>query len=277
MIRGILAGSFLGPIALDLRDRTEVLLAAFSRSDQLGVILNDQIASFLVSRMCGGRSVFIDVGSHIGSILAQVKRFSPTTKIIAFEPIPEKAMQLSKRFPEVTVHCCAVGQRQGEATFFVDMEHSGYSSLSRRHLRDPERIREISVEVRRIDDLIDASNVDVIKIDVEGMELDVLMGAVRLVETCRPVLMFESAPVPLDELTPDKEALWSWLSEREYEILIPNRVAHEGPSLSKEGFVESHYYPRRTTNYFAVPTEGREEIRSKAREILGIGVTRFVR
>jgi hypothetical protein len=54
-------------------------------------------------------------------------------------------------------------------------------------------------------------------------------------------------------------------------------VAHEGPSLSKEGFVESHYYPRRTTNYFADPSESREEIRGKAREILKIAEPRFVR
>jgi hypothetical protein len=36
------------------------------------------------------------------------------------------------------------------------------------------------------------------------------------------------------------------------------------------GFIDSHLYPRLTTNYFAIPIERRTETRNKARAILGI-------
>ena len=37
------------------------------------------------------------------------------------------------------------------------------------------------------------------------------------------------------------------------------------------GFVESHLYPRRTTNYFAIPQERRAEAMSRARRVLNLG------
>jgi hypothetical protein len=47
-------------------------------------------------------------------------------------------------------------------------------------------------------------------------------------------------------------------------------VAHNDGGLSLEGFIESHAYPRRTTNYIAIPSERRVEIRDRARTLLGI-------
>ncbi len=41
---------------------------------------------------------------------------------------------------------------------------------------------------------------------------------------------------------------------------------------SKECFLDSHMYPRFTTNYFAIPFEKRIEYRDRAREILSIRV-----
>ena len=79
--------------------------------------------------------------------------------------------------------------------------------------------------------------------------------------------MFESGPSVNHELDNAKEALWQQLAGQSYAVLIPNRVAHNDPGLSQNGFVESHLYPRRTTNYFAIPNERRIEIRDRARKI----------
>jgi len=42
--------------------------------------------------------------------------------------------------------------------------------------------------------------------------------------------------------------------------------------MSLEAFNDGHLYPRRTTNYFAVARERREEVRDRARVVLGIRV-----
>src|SRR5262249_26028815 len=87
----------------------------------------------------------------------------------------------------------------------------------------------------------------------------------------RPVIMFESAFGAGEACGYPPGALFDWFHDRGYVVLVPNRVAHEGPGLTRDSFIESHYYPRRTTNYFAVPNEHRERVKARARQALGIG------
>jgi hypothetical protein len=117
-----------------------------------------------------------------------------------------------------------------------------------------------------------SNDIDVIKIDVEGAELDVLRGSMKILNESRPTIMFESGPQLESDLDYTKEGLYEFFFSRGYVVLIPNRVAHNDFGLSKDGFIESHLYPRRTTNYFAIPKERRIEIRDRARSILKIPV-----
>jgi Methyltransferase FkbM domain len=125
------------------------------------------------------------------------------------------------------------------------------------------------VPMRRLDDLVDAADVDVITPAVEGAELGVLLGAPRLLERCRPLIMFESAP-ETDVLGYTKEAMYDHLAAKNYALLLPNRLAHNGPGLTRDAFLDGHWYPRSTTNYFAVPEERKLSVRDKARTILNI-------
>ncbi len=256
-MRQHLLGSVFGQAALALRDRYHLLTSA---RESLGTLANDQLAGTIVTRLAAEGSTFVDVGAHIGSVIAQVKRHGPGAKLVAFEAIPEKAARLRAKFRDVRVECCALSDREGTASFFVDLAQSGYSSLA----GGRDDIREIEVPLRRLDGF--GISPDIVKIDVEGAELGVLRGATAMLERCRPVIMFESAPEEL--LGYDKAGMWTLLDDRGYAIYVPNRLAHQAPGLTLEGFVDSHQYPRRTTNYFAVPVERRKEIRARARHIL---------
>ena len=80
--------------------------------------------------------------------------------------------------------------------------------------------------------------------------------------------MFESPLISNNSLGYTKENLWQYLDKLNYLIVIPNRVAHNDEGLSLDCFIDSHIYPRRTTNYFAIPKERRGEIRDYARKII---------
>ena len=246
-----------------LRDVADMVFTAARRPEETGCKFNDRLATTLVTGLCKPDATFIDVGAHIGSIAAAVIRMT-RSKVIAVEAMPDKALALSRKFPTATVHSCAASDREGEATFFVDRDQSGYSSLGS-HRAGTEAI---TVAVRRLDALVDASDVDIIKIDVEGAELGVLRGAEAMIARCRPVVMFESAPPQEDGLGYSKADMHHWFSAHSYELLAPDRMAHFGPGLSLDGFLDSHWYPRRTTNYFGVPTERREEVRGRVRRLL---------
>jgi FkbM family methyltransferase len=269
-LKEFVAGHAIGRISKSARDGFSLLHAAWASPESVGTVANDQLAEFLVTRLCKSGKTFLDVGAHIGSIIAAVAHHDRSVTIIAFEAIPEKVLSLHRQFPGVVIHGCALGDREGTVDFFIDTERSGYSSLGR---PPAARVREITVPMTRADDLVTAKTVDVIKIDVEGAELGVLRGATRLVSENRPVIMFESAPGDENRLGYTKESLWEFLARLDYVTLVPNRVAHDDAGLSCEGFIESHLYPRRTTNYFGVPRERRLEIRDRARELLGIRVS----
>jgi len=269
-MKQIILGGPIGRIALYLREKFDFLHAAFLNSEAVGTLANDYLASHLVVAMCKPRKTFVDVGAHIGSIISEVLHFDSSIKVVAVEAIPEKAKKLKKKFPNVDIHDCAVGDSNGFVSFFIYINKTGFSSLGKPTAQSDDSIAEIKVPIKKLDDLIVSTDVDVIKIDVEGAELGVLRGAVNLLNQSRPIIMFESGPQLDDGLGYTKEKMFDFFSENNYAVLIPNRVAHNDSGLSLNGFLDSHLYPRRTTNYFAIPNERREEAKTRARKILNI-------
>ncbi|MDC8754843.1 FkbM family methyltransferase [Erythrobacter sp. sf7] len=225
----------------------------------LGTTVNDQLAPRLLAQLCRPNEVFVDVGAHIGSVIAEVRHYCPSARIVAFEAMPDKVAWLIRKFPTVTIHSCALSDQSGEAEFFVNLSQSGYSSLA----EQKGSVRRITVAMKRMDDLLDQA--DLIKIDVEGAELGVLRGAARLIEKCQPLIMFESGPGNVLGFT--KEDIFSFFSDRGYGLLAPNRLAHTGGVMTLDAFLDSHQYPRRTTNYFAVPITRLNEFRARAASI----------
>jgi FkbM family methyltransferase len=264
-------GTAFGRLAMKMRDRIGIVKSVLFSEESTGTITNDWMATYLVTKLCQSNKSFIDVGAHIGSIISEVSYNDSTIKIIAVEAMPDKTSKLRSKFPSIELHECAVGENNGnEITFYVNTKESGYSSLGMRSENSGLGVIEIKVLIKKLDSLVMSNDIDVIKIDVEGAELGVLRGSEDIISNCRPVIMFESTPPQNDGLGYTKDDMWQFFTNKKYEIFVPNRVAHNGPGLTMEGFSESHVYPRRTTNYFAVPIERRVEIRDSARKILNI-------
>lgn len=257
-----LAGTALGSRVSHLRDRAILVTSAVFNSPELGDRRNNAVASFLITRLRRPHTTFLDVGAHIGSVLGEASRHAPGP-VIAFEAIPAKAEHLRRKFPDVTIHNVALLDREGETSFFIDNAQSGFSSLAKSH----GDVTEIPVRLARLDALVEADDVDVIKIDVEGAELGVLRGAEALVARCRPIIMFESGPNPPMGYT--LETLWRWFDERDYLVYFPDRVSRAARAVTLEVFVDSHEYPRRTLNYFGIPRERLAEVSERARMLLG--------
>jgi FkbM family methyltransferase len=120
-----------------------------------------------------------DVGANIGLLtLVMAWATGPGGRVIAFEPeaIPRSNLEKMKHLNGlswVEVRDQAVGEKPGRLTFHVS-DIIGHSSLYA--LPEAEEARTIEVEVVRLDDVAPAKRLDVVKIDVEGAELDVLAG-----------------------------------------------------------------------------------------------------
>jgi FkbM family methyltransferase len=136
----------------------------------------------------------IDVGANEGSVLESMLRVAPEGRHMACEPIPELAQDLSERFPHVDVRQVALYDESGTATFTHVLDASTRSGLRQREDLDESltRVRKITVPTERLDDVLQESYIPaLIKVDVEGAELQVLRGAVGTLERHRPVVIFE--------------------------------------------------------------------------------------
>ncbi|MGE0152617.1 MAG: FkbM family methyltransferase [Reyranellaceae bacterium] len=142
--------------------------------------------------------VFVDIGAHWGCItLSALTRHPGRVRAIAVEPHPLNLLQLMRavqanRLGElVEIVPAAAGERPGLArlAFNSTMGHSLLESDTRRTTGTPLRVPVVSIDqllAERRD--LDGSRL-VVKIDVEGFEPEVLLGAKQALESGRVGLL----------------------------------------------------------------------------------------
>ena len=142
--------------------------------------------------------VFYDIGSNVGFFaLIAARLVGPAGQVYAFEPVPDNAecIRLNAArngFDHLTVLPVAVGA--GATTGrLLTTSHPGGATLSVADAAD-DVIGSIDVDVVSIDDLIDEGRLappTLVKIDVEGVELEVVEGMARTMGAAAPVVLCE--------------------------------------------------------------------------------------
>lgn len=146
----------------------------------------------LVPHLADPSRVSLDIGANRGVWTEAMRRHSGA--VLAFEPNPKMFHDLARRVgPGARALPYALSDRSGEAELRVPRRRKGYSNqgatLAHESLRDG-AYGALSVPMRRLDE-IEAGDVALMKIDVEGHELAVLRGAAGLLARCRPALIVE--------------------------------------------------------------------------------------
>jgi FkbM family methyltransferase len=196
----------------------------------------------------------IDVGCHLGAMLSLLTRLAPAGKHLAFEPVPEKAALLRRKFPEVEVHQVALGATAGQVRFFENRTRSGFSGLVATPDATDVNVAFL-VDCKPLDHFRrDDRPISFIKLDVEGSEFLVLRGALDLIRQDRPVLLFESIPGGVEKLGATRRELFDFLTSLDYSIFTPGEFLVRGNPLDWERFDRAHHYPFQALNYLAVPS-----------------------
>jgi len=160
---------------------------------QLNDLYNRQFTE-IMKRTLGSDSTALDIGAHRGLLLREMFAIAPGGRHYAFEPIPHLAESLTQEYPSARVHCTALSDQSGTATFHYlpnSPEESGLK-LHRTHLKDPGN-EEFTVSVRRLDEIVPANEkIALIKIDAEGAELPIIRGGLATIRRCRPPIVFET-------------------------------------------------------------------------------------
>jgi FkbM family methyltransferase len=137
----------------------------------------------------GRDSCCIDIGAHAGDVLAEMVRCAPDGKHIAFEPLPAFAERLRTAYPDVDVRNVALSDKSGTAQFSYVPDAPEQSGLVE---RDAAGSQTIDVEMQTLDAALPDGYVPrLVKIDVEGAEVQVLQGARETIARHRPIVVFE--------------------------------------------------------------------------------------
>ncbi len=172
-------------------DRPELLAAVYGTAREE---LHEQIAiTAILAGALREQAIYVDVGTNRGQVLGEAVRVAPRGRHIAFEPIPELAAQVTASFPQVDCRQMAIGAVAGSAEFCHFRSLDGWSGLRRSPLisdqrGDPEYF---PVEVSTLDAQLGELAPAVIKIDVEGAELEVLEGGRSVLVRAKPLVIFE--------------------------------------------------------------------------------------
>lgn len=165
----------------------------------------------LISRWFPKGGVFVDIGANVGNHSLYVARFLQPAAVIPFEPNP-----LAFKLLRANVHLNGF-------TDLFDLRHlglgvsskaaSGYAMQKReKNLGGAKMLEgEGDIDVRPGDALLRGVAPAMIKIDVEGMEMDVLEGLETTIATHKPPLMVE-----VDEENAD--SFEAWVAEQGYKI-----------------------------------------------------------
>lgn len=163
----------------------------------LGVFERDEIRRFcseIKDGMC-----FVDIGANIGLYTAlALRRMKTSGLVLAIEPAEENFMFLEKNIREnrapdsrvkVIAERVALSDRKGEAVLHKNPENKGDNRLYQDALlKETEKVRVISLDEICADHGIPA--VDMIKMDVQGMESRVLLGATGILEKSPTCTLF---------------------------------------------------------------------------------------
>lgn len=198
--------------------------------------------------------VAFDIGANKGEYTkALLDRFSSIEEVHQFEPNNELVSAfLAVQDQRVNLNVSAVGSAVGEARLYKVPGLSGLSSLTKRDLTHHGLVASDSdlIPVNTLDRYcagLGISKIDILKIDVEGHELDVLCGAKNLIGAdLIKFVQFEFGGCNIDTRTFFKD-FWNLLViENGFEVF---RITAFGPI--KVHKYHEIYEQFLTTNYIA--------------------------
>ena len=145
--------------------------------------------------------VMFDVGANTGVISIHMALLPFAKEVYAFEPLPRAFRVLKENIKLNDLNNCltyqmALSDSNGKSTLYVPNVEAIPTSSSLESEFYPDHSK-IDISVMTMDHFVQTNNIskiDLVKIDVEGGELDVLRGMKRTIEKMRPFVICEILP-----------------------------------------------------------------------------------
>jgi FkbM family methyltransferase len=210
---------------------------------------------------------FVDVGANIGQTLLKLRSLQPDMPYIGIEPNPACVFYLQQLIRQNHFNNCQI---------IPAGVYTQASLLSLNFLQEDDADSSASVVPTRIDEIkgarqahyvpllpfdsiishLDCGHISVIKIDVEGAELEVLQSMVSVLSKHRPILLLEILPSNKhDNIAERRSLIHEFLSMQVYQLMVviksdENRLV----SLQSVNHIRDHD-DLEHSDFLAVPVE----------------------
>lgn len=192
------------------------------------------VSGFVYSRMDAilkiilrPNTALIDVGANVGVVSLLATSLHNNVQAHCFEPDPNVFVWLDNNCHlnqdlNLTLNNFALGSADGFGELTVSAR-SGWSTMA----QEPSggfnfltKVDQVVVRVQSLDNYCGAINLkpSLIKIDVEGLELQVLQGAKQTIAAQRPYLLIEINPLRLEAANTTSEELINYIESMGYNL-----------------------------------------------------------
>jgi len=181
----------------------------------------------------------LDVGANKGQFALYARHRFPNAEVHCFEPLADPRAALEALFRDdlhVQIHAIAVGAASGEAQIHVSRRDDSSSLLGISQLQssrfpgtEEERIEEVAVIA--LDEVFAAADLPrpvLLKLDVQGYELEVLRGAEHLLDSIDTILV-ECSFDEFYEGQPLFDEIYRYLYDRGHRI-VGGRISTACPA-----------------------------------------------
>ena len=181
-------------------------------------------------------SIIIDVGAHAGQFTKLFSALVPEGHVYAFEPGGYASSILTKvirlyRLKNVTHINKGLGKQYKKENLNIPLKQSGSLGFGLSHIGNNKQdvrttVSEI-IEIITLDSFAEdkrLEKINFIKADIEGWEMQLLLGAKSIIQKWHPILTLEVNRQFMERAENTPEELWSFLSDNNYEV---NRLYYD--------------------------------------------------
>lgn len=184
-----------------------------------------------VSKFISELECIIDVGANIGQFALAANKFYPNATIHSFEPVPSSFTTLVenvKNIPNVNIYNVALGDISDNISFYQNA-HSHASSVlevsnfQKSSVPKTKNFHKIEVQCWRLDDFsfkIPIKGPTLLKLDVQGFEKNVLIGAQKLLAQIDYIVL-ETSFISMYKNEPLFDEMHSFLKTLGFVLIAP--------------------------------------------------------
>jgi FkbM family methyltransferase len=200
------------------------------------------------------KPIIFDIGGNVGEYSERILNLNSDSQIIIFEPSKKNYIILNKKFKKyknIKIENLGVSNKNGFAKLYHNIPGSPLASLYKRSFLGSKKVRMNGFEkirITKIKNYMDKNNIkkiDLIKLDVEGYELECLKSLENRINKVK-VIQFEFGGCNIDTRSYFRD-FWIFFNNNKFDLyrITPfNMFKLKNYSENYENFL--------TTNFIAV-------------------------